>query len=439
MIAGGVDSAFDGLANVVALAVTRVAARPPDAEHPYGHRKYETLVAVLIGGLLLLTCGRVAWEALLRLAAMAPGAAGPLAALAPEPTPLRVDGLVLAAPALAFGLNLLASCYESRRGRALGSELLVADAGHTRADALVSMAILVGLLAVRAGWTLVDPLLALAVAVVVARVGWAIVRDTTDVLADAAVLDPMSVAEAAAGVPGVAGTHKVRSRGTVDAVSVDLHVQVDPHLGIGRAHAIGHAVEDRIRERFRGTRDVVVHVEPEWALADGAIGRRVRRALSAFDVEAHEIVVHRASSGFTEVALHIELDPGLCLREAHVVADAIEAAVLREAPGVDRVISHLEPRHGATEAARAADGRDWDALVRIEVERVEGLWHAHDVQAMRVGEGVRLSAHVCADGDLALDAAHALAEQLERRLCEAAPELERVTIHLEPDGPEDVG
>jgi cation diffusion facilitator family transporter len=432
LVAGGVDSAFDGLANVAALAATRVAARPPDEDHPYGHRKFETLVAVVIGILLLLTCGRLAWEALLRLAALAPGATGPLGALAPEAPPLRVDGWVLAAPVVAFALNLLASTYEARRGRALGSELLVADAGHTRADALVSVAIVGGLLAVRAGWTLADPLLALGVAVVVARVGWSIVRDTADVLADAAVLDPEAVAEAAAGVQGVAGTHKVRSRGTFDAVAVDLHVQVDPHLGIGRAHAIGHAVQDRLRERFPAAKDVVVHVEPEWALADGAIGRRVRRALAGFDVEAHEIVVHASPSGFTEVALHLELDPQQTLGEAHAVADEVEAAVAAAAPSVDRVITHLEPRHGATETVHAAAGRDWEGLLSAEVARVDGLWRGHDVEAVRVGGGVRLSAHVYARGDLSLGAAHALAEQLERRLCEAAPELERVTVHLEP-------
>ncbi len=251
LVAGGVDSVFDGGANVFGLVAMRAAAQPPDAGHPYGHRKFETLTAAVIAVLLFVTCGRLAMAAL--------GDIRPILAGAPGPT---ITLLTLLSPALAFGFNALTARYEARWGRRLGSELLIADASHTRADAAVSLGLIVGLAAVWAGYPLVDPLLALVIAGVIARTGIAIIRDTSQVLADAAVLDPDAVAEVARSVPGVVSTHKIRSRGPADTVSIDLHVQVDPALSIADAHAIGHTVESRLRAHFAGVAEVLVHVEP---------------------------------------------------------------------------------------------------------------------------------------------------------------------------------
>jgi cation diffusion facilitator family transporter len=257
LAAGGLDSVFDGAANVFGLVAMRAAAQPPDAGHPYGHRKFETLVAAVIAMLLFITCGRLIWSAIEDIGPILAGAAGP-----------TVDLATLLAPALAFGFNTVASRYEARWGRRLGSELLLADASHTRADAVVSLGLIVGLGAIWAGYPLVDPLLALVIAGVIARTGIAIMHATSAVLADAAVLDPAAVAQAAQSVPGVIGTHKVRSRGPADEVSIDLHVQVDPALSIAEAHAIGHAVQARLREHFGGVTEVLVHVEPA-ARSDG--------------------------------------------------------------------------------------------------------------------------------------------------------------------------
>lgn len=254
--AGGFDSLFDGAANVFGLVAIRFAARPPDADHPYGHRKFETLVATVIAMLLFVTCGRLAWAAVEAVPAILAGTGGAV-----------VTPLALVSPAAAFAFNVVAATYEGRMGRRLGSELLVSDAGHTRADAGVSLALVGGLLAVRAGYPIVDPLLSLAIAGVIARTGIEIARSTSQVLSDAAVFEPAVVAGIAARVPGVAGTHKIRSRGPADAASIDLHVQVDPALDIGRAHAIGHAVAAELRTTLAGVADVVVHVEPDWSTA----------------------------------------------------------------------------------------------------------------------------------------------------------------------------
>ncbi|MEO8084865.1 MAG: cation-efflux pump [Ardenticatenales bacterium] len=429
LLAGGVDAAFDGLANVAGLAATRVAARPPDADHPYGHRKYETLVGVVIAALLFLTCWRLANEALQHLGF----AAATAAADRPRLAAADISWPVLLAPLLAAAINWITGRYEGARGRALGSELLVADAGHTKADAWVSLSIVIGLGAVRAGLAWVDPLLALGIAVVVAWTGWRIVRETTSVLADAAVLDPNAVADATLQVPGVVGTHAIRSRGTLDAIALDLHVQVDPHLGVGRAHAIGHAVKDTLTQRFPGAADIVVHVEPDWNLAGNGVVAAVRRALDGFPVEAHDVHVHVDAAGRTEVGLHLELDPDLSLAEAHDIATSVESAVRGEVPEAVRVVTHLEPRPSAADLAAEPDGdRDWESLVADQIAGIAGLSHPHDLSVVRVPGGIRLSVHVEAAPSLPLATAHALAEALEARLRAVGAELERVTIHVEP-------
>lgn len=440
LVAGGLDSAFDGLANVAGLVAMRVVASPPDAEHPYGHRKFETLTAVGIAGLLLATCGRLAWDAAGRLAGFLgatglpiPGGSTGVTAGADGHVGPEIGALALAAPLVSFALNFAASEYERRRGRTLGSELLVSDAGHTRADAGVSLSLFVGLIAVRAGYPIVDPLMALGIAAVVARVGLSIIRDTAGVLADAVALDPVALRTTAVAVPGVEGAHRIRSRGAPDAIAVDLHVQVDPHLGIGRAHAIGHAVQDALRARFSGIAEVVVHVEPEWALAGDEAGAAVRRALAAHPVEAHAIRVRDVADGRREVSLDLELEPTLNLRQAHALADVIEAAVIEAVPDVVRVVTHLEPRGGWVRPVRERpDAYAWRALVDRQVAEIAGLSEPYDVDAVIVGQRPCLSARVRADGGISLEEAHALAEELELRLRSAAPELDEVTIHVEP-------
>ena len=247
LLAGGLDAASDAAANVAGIVGIRAANRPPDPDHPYGHRKLETLVAGIIAGGLFVSAGRMAWSAVTTLG---------------NPPDIQVSTLALAAPLVALAINVVTATYEGRAAKRLGSELLEADAAHTWTDAAVSVSLLVGLLAVRSGYAIVDPVLALIIAAVVARVGWSIAVQASDILADSVAIDPSDLAAIVGGVAGVEGVHKIRSRGPLDHVSVDLHIQVDPDLGIRRAHAIGHAVSDALQASVQGIEDVVVHVEP---------------------------------------------------------------------------------------------------------------------------------------------------------------------------------
>jgi cation diffusion facilitator family transporter len=244
-----VHSLLDASSNVVGMVALRLAHHPPDAEHPYGHHKIEILAAAGIGILIGAATFQFASTALRALWA------GDHAAV-PTATGFVVMGGTLVC-------NVAVAVYEHRRGRQLGSAFLVADAMHTASDVLVTVAVLVSMVAARAGVTWADPAAALAVTVVIGRVAWKILAENLRVLVDRAVLPADEVREVALATPGVLGCHRVRSRGVTGSYQLDLHVQVDGGLSLVRAHEISHAVEARLKATFAGLGDVTIHVEPD--------------------------------------------------------------------------------------------------------------------------------------------------------------------------------
>ncbi len=259
MMADGFHSLTDSAANVVGLAGVTLAARPPDEDHPYGHHKIETLTALFIGGLLALT----AWEVLKSCVERLHTGGAP-----------EVTAASLAVMVVTIVVNLAVSTYERRRGRSLASDVLKADALHTRSDVYVSLGVILSLLAARWGYPQVDLLAALVITAIIARAAFRILRRSAERLVDPAVLPVERVHEVALAVPGVEGVHKVRTRGRPGAGYADLHVQLRPDLRLDQAHVIGHLVVERLRREL-GLADVVVHVEPplghriDWRPDDG--------------------------------------------------------------------------------------------------------------------------------------------------------------------------
>ncbi len=246
MVADGFHSITDSASNVVGLVGIAVGTRPPDSDHPYGHRKFETLATLAIGGLLAITALEVLRSLWQRLREGG----------TPEATRLG-----FAVVLVTLAINLVVTLYERRRGVSLGSDLLLADAAHTRSDVLTSLAVLASLIATRLGYPQLDVVAAL---VITGFIGWAaysILRESGVLLADTAVVPASRIADVALAVEGVESVHKIRSRGRPETGHADLHVQVRGDLRIDEAHAIGHRVAAALRSEL-GFRDVLVHVEP---------------------------------------------------------------------------------------------------------------------------------------------------------------------------------
>lgn len=247
ILSDGFHSLTDGASNVVALVGVHVAAKPPDEDHPYGHRKFETLAAVGIGMFLLLVMLGVVETAWDRLR----GGAAP-----------DVTRWSFAVMLVTLGVNLFVVAYESRAGRRLRSEVLVADARHTRSDVLTSLTVVAALVGMHLGIPLLDPIAALVVAVFIGLTGVQIARDTSSILSDRSVMDEDQIRAVVMGVPGLLGCHEIRTRGTADYVFLDMHIWLAPETTLFDAHAASHAVKDRLMQRFPEIADAVIHIEP---------------------------------------------------------------------------------------------------------------------------------------------------------------------------------
>lgn len=245
--ADGLHSLLDGSSNVIGLIGIAVARRPPDANHPYGHRKYEAFAALGIAAMLFYGCAEIAESLIGRLRA-------------PRVPEITAAGFVVIGVTIA--INLYVVWIERRAARRLQSELLHADAAHTASDVMASVLVLASFVAARAGIAWADVIAAVVILALILRAGFQVLRTTLPTLSDERRIPPVEVEATALEEPGVLEVHNVRTRGAADDIHLDLHVLVQPDLSVARAHEIGHRVSDRLRGRWPSVSDVVVHVEP---------------------------------------------------------------------------------------------------------------------------------------------------------------------------------
>jgi cation diffusion facilitator family transporter len=248
IVSDGFHSLTDTASNIVAIVGVRLARQPADADHPYGHRKFETLASVGILIFLVVVLTQVVGAAWARVQSGA----------APD-----VTGLAFVVMGATFLVNLGVVRYERAAGRRLRSEVLAADAHHTTSDLLTSGAVIVALVGVRLGQPWMDPAAAFLVAGFIAWACWEIVRDTARILGDRSVIDEAGIRAVVETVSEVRNCHNVRTRGSADHVFLDLHVRLDGALPLHEAHRISHVVKDRLMARFPEIRDVVIHIEPD--------------------------------------------------------------------------------------------------------------------------------------------------------------------------------
>jgi len=247
VLSDGLHSLTDGASNVVALVGVKMARQPPDADHPYGHRKFETMASVAILLFLLLVLVQVLMAAVERL---------------PSPSAPAITAASFAVMGATFCVNLWVVWYERREGRRLSSEVLLADAHHTRSDLFTSATVIAALVGVKLGIPILDPAAAIIVAGFIGYACWGIFTETTGILADEIVIAADDIKAVVQGIPEVVGCHHIRSRGSADHVFVDLHIWMNPAMRLDEAHRLSHVVKDRIMAHFPQVKDAVIHIEP---------------------------------------------------------------------------------------------------------------------------------------------------------------------------------
>ena len=248
ILSDGFHSLTDTASNVVGLVGVRAARQPPDADHPYGHRKYETVAAGAVILFLVLVIVEVVRNAFNHLTGRA--------------APLEISIMTFVVMLVTVAVNLGVVAYESREAERLGSEILLADSMQTRGDVWTSLAVIAALLGARFGLTILDPLAGLLVAGFIARSGYHIAQTTTGILSDRIVMADTDLEAIVLSVPGVLGCHHIRTRGSTDHVFLDLHVWLPPDMRLTDAHALSHVVKDRLMARYPQIADAIIHIEP---------------------------------------------------------------------------------------------------------------------------------------------------------------------------------
>jgi cation diffusion facilitator family transporter len=247
MLTDGFHSFFDGASNVVGIIGITLASRPADKEHRYGHWKIETFSSIIIAVLLFLVCLEIVQSAIGRF----------FNPSTPEIT--AISFLVMGATIL---INLGVSWYEYKKGRELDSKILVADSMHTRSDIYASIAVIFGFFAIIAGYVWVDTVIALAIAILIAKTGIDIIKESSEVLLDKSIIGDEIIENIVKSVPSVIECHRIRTRGKKSQTYIDLHITVDPTFSIEEAHKTGEKVEEELKKSLPGVEEVLIHIEP---------------------------------------------------------------------------------------------------------------------------------------------------------------------------------
>ena len=254
LVADGVHSLSDLIADFVVLFASHHGKKDADVEHPYGHQRFETAASLVLGILLLIVGVGMLWAAFLKLES-------PEAVQRVHVVALWVAGVALVAKETLFRYMLAVA-------KRVKSSMLVANAWHARSDAASSLVVGIGIIGNLAGYPILDPIAALIVGFMVTKMGWefgwAALHDLMDRSADELEVD--AIRRTLMETPGVSDVHDVRTRKMGDMIMVDAHIEVDAMLTVEAGHDIAVAARQRVLQRHR-VLNLMTHVDP-WRRPD---------------------------------------------------------------------------------------------------------------------------------------------------------------------------
>jgi cation diffusion facilitator family transporter len=419
LLSEAAHSGTDLVAALLTFFAVGVAERPADTGHQYGHGKAEHLSALGEATILVALSIVIAWRAVLRLT-------GSSAA--------HVDAAwyALAVIAIVIAVDLSRTLVSMRASRRYASAALGANALHFASDLAGSLAVLAGLLLVRAGHPNADSVAALFVAVLVTSAAIRLARGNVDVLMDRVPAEAEEAARRAiAGLRPSVQLRRLRMRQAAGRHFADVVIGVPPSAAVGQGHAAADAVEAAV-QRALPEADVVVHVEP--LADDAAIRERAHAAAAGVPRvrEVHNVSVLSVDSG-TELSLHLKLPGDLTLEEAHTIAEDVERAIVDAVPEVASVQTHLEPLAEESAGTRlAASDVAADELAVARIVRDATGSPPRELRFLNTDEGLVAFLTLGLDPGSALASAHARASEIEERIRRERPEIADVIVHTEP-------
>jgi cation diffusion facilitator family transporter len=422
------DAAHSGL-DLVAVTLTyfsvRVSDKPADEDHTYGHGKIENLSAFGETGLMAVSCAWIIWEAMARIFH--------------HSVELRYSVW----PVLVLLTSIGVDYWRSRRLRAVaertGSPALATDAFHFASDIWSTLAVLCGLGAswvgtrFGIGWLqYADPFAAVVVSLMILRMTLHLGRETVGVLMDQVPVETRRrLVREVERVEGVLAVEQARVRRAGAGYFADLT------LALPRGFTFEHTGE-LVREATEAAHralpeaDVVIHTVPREDRTESVFDR-VRAVAARNNVSVHELSV-QSHHGRLRVEQHLELDEKMPLSAAHEFVCALEAEILREAPEIDSVLTHIESEPATIEQPeeKVVEDRKIEAALRAAASQFKEIVDVHEIIVGRASEHIHLSCHCTLPDKLTMRRVHEVITGLEDRFKLECPEVYRVTIHPEP-------
>lgn len=248
MTADGFHSLTDGTSNIIGLVGIYFSFQPKDEDHPYGHKKYETLFALGIAAMLLMVAFNLAKEGVIKII---------------HPVVPQVDIISFVVMIITVAVNITVMKYEYKKGTRLHSDLLIVDSMHTKADIFTSLSVIVALVGVKLGMPIIDPIAMIIISIFIAYSAFEIIKQESSVLCDTvAIQDTQKIEDIVLKIKGAKACHKIRTRGRPDDINLDLHVQVAGGMTLNDAHQLSHIIQTEIMKSLPQIVDVMVHLEP---------------------------------------------------------------------------------------------------------------------------------------------------------------------------------
>jgi len=414
LISEAAHSGTDLVAALLTYFAIRVAARPADIAHQFGHGKAEHLSALAEAGFLSLVSVFISFRAIQRLTGATHG---------------RVHSAWYAFVVLAIVIAIDASraVISWRTAKRYTSAALASNALHFATDLAGSVGVLVGLVFARQGHPNGDPIAALFVGVLVLTAAARLMKRNVEVLMDQAPVEAEAAALAAIEeLEPAIDLRRLRMRQAGGRQFADVVIGISPGAAVAQGHAAADAVEAAVERALPGA-DIVVHVEPA---EDAGVRERAHAAAVAVPSvrEVHNLRLVDVD-GRTELSLHVKLPGDLPLDEAHEIAEQLEAAICAAVPEIAGVQTHLEPLAEASEAREVdADGAE---AVRHIVRQATG-GDPRELRFLRTTGGLVAFLTLGLEGGTSLAAAHARASEIEEQIRRDRPDIADVIVHTEP-------
>ncbi|MDR3215009.1 MAG: cation diffusion facilitator family transporter [Bacilli bacterium] len=249
ILSDGIHSFSDSLNNIVGLIIINFAYKPADKNHPYGHKKFEDIISLLVGFLLLVISFNIIKSNILNF---------------DKTSQINYSTYMIMLMIITIFINIIVAFYEKRIANQINSSFLFSDAMHTLSDVYVSTSVLISIILIRVfNFPLfIDKMMAIFVGIIILKTSISIIISSSKVLSDYQVIDENIIREIVMSFEEVNECHLIKSRGYQDDLFLEMHILVDPLMSVQIAHMLHHDIEAKIRDNINKNMHIITHIEP---------------------------------------------------------------------------------------------------------------------------------------------------------------------------------